>query len=60
MERDQPHLSRLGNAGSRDYQIDDCPLSIRGAIVTLNGQQGSEWLYNVDTNRSEHCSTSLM
>ena len=25
MERDQPHTSRLGNAESRDDQIDDCP-----------------------------------
>ena len=27
VERDQPHSSRLGNAESRDYQIDDCPFA---------------------------------
>ena len=26
VERDQPHTSRLGNAGSRDHQIDDFPI----------------------------------
>ena len=32
VERDQPHTSRLGNAGSRDYQIDDRPIALNGQI----------------------------
>ena len=40
VERDQPHSSRLGNAESRDYQIDDCPLSIRYAMITFECAAG--------------------